>query len=65
MILEGFDIQRLCCQLMDHILSQNPFKVSDEAKAKIGEIVAVTEGRLVKGGNEELNLMYMLMHIKD
>jgi len=38
--------------------------IPDIKKAKMSEAVAATEAWLIKGGNEELNLMNMLMQIK-
>lgn len=60
-ILEGFDIQLLCTQFLEQILKQS---IPDYKKAKISEVIAAAEARLIKGGNEELNLMNMLMNIK-
>jgi len=42
----------------------NQFKLSDIKKAKISEVLASTESKLIKGGNEELNLMNLLMNMK-
>jgi len=39
--------------------------LTDLKKAKISEIIASTEAKLIKGGNEELNLMYLFMHMKN
>lgn len=42
----------------------NQFKLPDIKKAKIAEILASTEAKLIRGGNEELNLMNLFMGMK-
>lgn len=61
LILEGFDVQQLLLQLLDHFLANK--KLSDLKKAKISEIIANTDFNFIQGGNEELNLLYALSNI--
>ena len=58
LILEGFDVQQLMYQLLDHFI-KSP-SLSDVKKAKISEIVGETEIKVIQSGDEELNLLYAL-----
>lgn len=60
MILEGFDVQQLLYQILDfYTASLQP----DLRKARISEIIAETDIKLLQGGDEELNLLYALSNI--
>lgn len=61
LILEGFDVQQLLFQVLEFYVA-NP-QVVDLRKAKIGEIIAETDIKLLQGGDEELNLLYALSNI--
>ncbi|CAI2370752.1 unnamed protein product [Moneuplotes crassus] len=62
-IQEGFDIMQLLSQLIDLITQENIRSVSDLKKARIAEVCAETEFKLIKGGSEELNVSYLFMSI--
>lgn len=60
LILDGFDVQQLLYQVLDfYIASAQP----DLRKAKISEVIAETDIKLLQGGDEELNLLYALSNI--
>lgn len=60
LIQEGFDVQQLLYQILDfYIQSPQP----DLRKAKLSEIIAETDIKLLQGGDEELNLLYALSNI--
>jgi replication factor C subunit 2/4 len=63
MICEGYDVMQLQVQLLDIITNVDTKQVTDLQKAKISEIIAETEFKLLKGGSEELNMLYMFMNI--
>lgn len=63
MICEGFDVMQLLSQLMDIVINENTRTVSDLQKAKIAEVCASTEAKLIRGGSEELNMLYLFMNI--
>ena len=46
---------------MDHLI-ESP-RITDLNKAKIAEIVAETDFKVIQGGDEELNLMHTLISI--
>ena len=48
-------------QLLDQVIASK--KIKDLQKAKISEIVAETDAKLIEGGNEEINLTYALHFI--
>lgn len=54
---------QLMVQLLDIITECDTEKVADLQKAKIAEVIAETEFKLLKGGSEELNMLYMFMNI--
>ena len=58
MILDGFDVQQLLYQTLDHFIRNQ--HLPDLKKAKISEIVAETEIKVIQSGDEELNLLYVL-----
>ena len=60
-IYDGWDIQQTLHQLLDQIVVNK--KLKDLQKAKISEIVAETDAKLIEGGNEEINLTYALHFI--
>lgn len=60
-IYDGWDIQQCLHQLLDQIIAHK--KIKDIQKAKISEIVAETDSKLIEGGNEEINLTYALHYI--
>ena len=62
-IHEGFDIMQLLTQLIDLVTDAKPRDVSDLKKAKIAEVCAETEFKLIRGGSEELNVSYLFMSI--
>jgi hypothetical protein len=47
--------------MLDHFLSHE--KLSDLKKARISEVVAETDVKVIQGGDEELNLLYTLSSI--
>lgn len=57
LILEGYDVQQLMLQMLDHFLAS---KLPDLKKARISEIVAEADIKVIQGGDEELNLLYTL-----
>lgn len=63
MICEGFDVMQLLSQLLDIVIEEDKRKVSDQQKAKIAEVCAATEAKLIRGGSEELNMLYLFMNI--
>ena len=62
-VYEGYDCQQLLNQLLDYYIVQPANVVSDLKKAKISEIIAMTEFQLLQGGNEELNMLNTLSNI--
>ena len=60
MIMEGFDVQQVLYQTLDYY---NASQTADIRKAKISEIIAETDIKLLQGGDEELNLLYALSNI--
>jgi hypothetical protein len=48
-------------QLLDYFLGQ--VQLPDLKKAKISEIIAETDVKVLQGGDEELNLLYTLSSI--
>jgi len=54
-ILDGFDVQQLLYQVLDFYLA-NPAH-PDLKKAKISEVIAETDIKLIQGGDEELNVL--------
>jgi len=61
LILDGYDTQQLICKL-NLFYATNP-KVSDLHKARIAEISAESDFKMVQGGDEELNLLHTLSSI--
>lgn len=61
LILEGFDVQQLLLQTLNYFLAHD--KLSDLKKAKVAEVIAETDVKLIQGGDEELNLLYTLSTI--
>lgn len=61
LILEGFDVQQLLLQTLNYFLAHE--KLSDLKKAKVAEVIAETDVKLIQGGDEELNLLYTLSTI--
>jgi hypothetical protein len=61
LILEGFDVQQLLLQLLDHYNAS--VALPDIRKARIAEVIAETDIKLLQGGDEELNLMYALSNV--
>lgn len=45
LILEGFDVQQLLLQLLDHFLSSK--NIPDLKKAKVSEVIATTDFNFV------------------
>ena len=45
-------------QMLEHFLAND--KISDLKKARISEIVAEADVKVIQGGDEELNLLYTL-----
>jgi hypothetical protein len=45
---------------LEHLISG---KLPDLKKAKIGEIIAETDVKIIQGGDEELNLMHTLVSV--
>jgi len=62
-INEGFDIMQLLSQLIDLITDQGTNEISDIQKARIAEVCAETEFKLIRGGSEELNVKFLFMSI--
>ena len=62
-IWEGFDVMELLYQLLRLVVKENTSKINDFQKAKIVEIWASTEFKLIRGGSEELNMLYLFMNI--
>ena len=60
LILEGYDIQQLLTKLQSHYSQRSTNEVADLQKAKISEIVAESDYKMIQGGDEELNLLYVL-----
>ena len=60
LILEGFDVQQLLYQVLDFYIASTQ---ADLKKARISEVVAETDIKLLQGGDEELNLLYALSNI--
>lgn len=60
MILDGYDVQQLLNQILDFYVAHS---AADLRKARISEIIAETDIKLVQGGDEELNLLYALSNI--
>jgi hypothetical protein len=58
--LDGFDVQQLLLQLLDHYVAST---LPDIRKARISEVIAETDIKLLQGGDEELNLMYALSNV--
>lgn len=54
---------QLLSQLVDLVINENTKNVTDLQKAKIAEVCASTEAKLIKGGSEELNMLYLFMSI--
>ena len=63
MISEGYDVMQILYQLTEIVINENTRKVSDLQKARIAEICASTESKLIKGGSEELNMLYLFMSV--
>lgn len=61
LILDGYDIQQLLTKLNLHFINQR--SVKDIHKAKIAEIVADADFKMIQGGDEELNLLHALSSI--
>ncbi|CDW71234.1 rfc2p [Stylonychia lemnae] len=61
LLWEGFDVQQVIYQILDHLMS-NP-KLSDLKKARLSEIIAETDVKLIQGGDEEINLLYTLSSV--
>ncbi|CAI2370697.1 unnamed protein product [Moneuplotes crassus] len=64
-IQEGYDIMQLLSQLIELVTNAATRDVSHLKKARIAEICAETEFKLIKGGSEELNVSYLLVSISD
>lgn len=47
--------------MLDYFLISD--KISDLKKAKLSEIVAETDVKVIQGGDEELNLLYTLSSV--
>jgi hypothetical protein len=47
--------------MLDHFLAKE--NLSDLKKARISEIVAETDVKVIQGGDEELNLLYTLSSV--
>lgn len=60
LILDGYDVQQLLYQVLDFYIAS---AVPDLKKARISEIVAESDIKLLQGGDEELNLLYSLSNI--
>lgn len=65
MICEGYDVMQLLSQLINKVIVQDTKVVSDLKKARIAEICASTESKLIRGGSEELNMLYLFMNVAD
>ena len=61
LILEGYDTQQLICRLMLFYASSKTVK--DLHKARIAEMVAESDFKMIQGGDEELNLLHTLSSI--
>lgn len=46
---------------MQYFIDSNDPRVSDLQKAKISELVAETDFKMIQGGDEELNLLNVLI----
>jgi replication factor C subunit 2/4 len=62
-IYEGFDVMQLLTQLVELVINEPTRVVTDLQKAKIAEVCASTEAKMIKGGSEELNMLYLFMNI--
>jgi hypothetical protein len=60
LILDGYDVQQLLYQVLDFYIAS---ALPDLKKARISEIVAESDIKLLQGGDEELNLLYSLSNI--
>lgn len=60
-VAEGYDVMQVLAQLMEVVVKERG--VTDLHKARVAEVCASTEGKLIRGGSEELNLIYMFMNI--
>lgn len=63
LILDGYDVSQLVIKMMEYFNKQPENQVSDLQKAKISEIVAETDFKMIQGGDEELNLLHTLSTI--
>ena len=63
MIWEGYDIMQLLYQLLKIVVKESTSVVNDYKKAKIAEIWSSVEAKLIRGGSEELNVLYLFMNI--
>jgi DNA polymerase III delta prime subunit len=62
-IYDGWDVQQVLHQMLDQVISMSSKKMPDLKKAKVSEIIAETDSKLIEGGNEEINLTYALTFI--
>lgn len=63
-ILQGYDTQALCTQLVESFIAmETSRKISDVQKARICEILAHSDFNMIQGGDEELNLLNALSQV--
>lgn len=61
LILDGYDVQQLIARILSYFIEAKA--VTDLQKAKISEVVAETDFKMIQGGDEELNLLHTLSSV--
>jgi hypothetical protein len=61
LILDGYDVQQLIARILQYFIESAA--VTDLQKAKISEVVAETDFKMIQGGDEELNLLHTLSSV--
>ena len=61
LILDGYDVQQLIARILAFFIEAGA--VTDLQKAKISEVVAETDFKMIQGGDEELNLLHTLSSV--
>ena len=63
LILDGYDVQQLITRVLVYYIEQDKKRVPDVHKARIAEIIAESDFKMIQGGDEELNLLHTLSSI--